>query len=319
MSETIAAVVVTYNRKKLLHECLDGILAQTRPVQGIILIDNASTDGTPEMLQEIGILDSATPADSLQAEVDRTLRGRAKGDGDVKLHYLRLPINSGSSGGFHAGVKKGYDLGYDRLWMMDDDCLPEHSCLRELMNPLRSDEVGAPWKLVTGTNTPVASSGTLPPGIFGKIPLYPLAFNGLLIGRLAIQKIGFPRREFFIDKDDSEYTTRANEAGFKCHLVVEARLSHPDNPVAEINILGKKIRVVNYAKGDRIFFRIRNLLFLHRLHKTTYRTRTLLKAYSNEVLVLILKEFSLRRVWLFLKGLLIGTTAKLSVTSIEAD
>lgn len=46
--EKIAAVVVTYNRKELIGECLDAILLQTYPVDSIILIDNASTDGTPE-------------------------------------------------------------------------------------------------------------------------------------------------------------------------------------------------------------------------------------------------------------------------------
>jgi len=50
--ETVCAVVVTYNRKKLLLECLEAIRRQTRPVQGIYLIDNASTDGTPKLLLE---------------------------------------------------------------------------------------------------------------------------------------------------------------------------------------------------------------------------------------------------------------------------
>ena len=56
--EKIAAVVVTYNRKDLLKECLDALLNQTRPLDSIILIDNASTDGTPEFLKEKGYLDN---------------------------------------------------------------------------------------------------------------------------------------------------------------------------------------------------------------------------------------------------------------------
>lgn len=43
--ERVHAVVVTYNRKKLLLECLDAILKQTFPVEKLILIDNNSTDG----------------------------------------------------------------------------------------------------------------------------------------------------------------------------------------------------------------------------------------------------------------------------------
>ena len=46
MPETVAAVVVTFNRSRLLLECLQALLTQTRPIDRIILVDNASTDGT---------------------------------------------------------------------------------------------------------------------------------------------------------------------------------------------------------------------------------------------------------------------------------
>jgi len=52
MSDSVCAVVVTYNRKNLLMECLEALQRQTRPIQGIYLIDNASSDGTPELLLE---------------------------------------------------------------------------------------------------------------------------------------------------------------------------------------------------------------------------------------------------------------------------
>ncbi len=54
--DTIAAVVVTYNRKELLIECLDALMNQTYPLDGIYIIDNASSDGTPELLLEKGYI-----------------------------------------------------------------------------------------------------------------------------------------------------------------------------------------------------------------------------------------------------------------------
>jgi GT2 family glycosyltransferase len=54
--ETVCAVVVTYNRKNLLIECLEGLRKQTRPVDAICLVDNASTDGTPDLLLEKGYI-----------------------------------------------------------------------------------------------------------------------------------------------------------------------------------------------------------------------------------------------------------------------
>ncbi|MDQ1373454.1 MAG: rhamnopyranosyl-N-acetylglucosaminyl-diphospho-decaprenol beta,3/1,4-galactofuranosyltransferase, partial [Actinomycetota bacterium] len=44
--------MVTYNRRDLLAECLDRIERQSRPPDHVLVIDNASTDGTPAMLAE---------------------------------------------------------------------------------------------------------------------------------------------------------------------------------------------------------------------------------------------------------------------------
>jgi len=49
--ETVCAVIVTYNRKKLLLECLEGLRRQTRPVDAIYIIDNASQDGTSQFFK----------------------------------------------------------------------------------------------------------------------------------------------------------------------------------------------------------------------------------------------------------------------------
>jgi rhamnopyranosyl-N-acetylglucosaminyl-diphospho-decaprenol beta-1,3/1,4-galactofuranosyltransferase len=89
MHQTVAAVVVTYNRSRLLLECLDALLRQTRPVDKIVLIDNASTDGTVEVLRSRGYL--ANP----------------------KIDYQRSEFNSGGAGGFHDGMKRAHELGFD--------------------------------------------------------------------------------------------------------------------------------------------------------------------------------------------------------------
>lgn len=88
MSERVCAVIATYNRKELLRECLQSVLSQTRLPDHILVVDNASTDGTQEMLKE----------ESPQVEV------------------LRLPENQGGAGGFHEGMKRAYEEGFDWLW-----------------------------------------------------------------------------------------------------------------------------------------------------------------------------------------------------------
>ena len=108
--DAVAAVVVTFNRKELLCECLDALLAQTFPVSRIVLVDNASTDGTYELLAEKGYLERGI------------------------FDYFRLPINSGGAGGFHEGVKRAYEAGFDWLWLMDADVEPMPGALERMIS-----------------------------------------------------------------------------------------------------------------------------------------------------------------------------------------
>src|ERR1035441_9411687 len=100
MPESIAAVVVTYNRKALLGECLDALLKQTHPLDAIYVIDNASTDGTKEFLNERGYLRES------------------------KIRYVPLPDNTGGAGGFYEGLRHAFEAGFDWFWLMDDDVEP---------------------------------------------------------------------------------------------------------------------------------------------------------------------------------------------------
>ncbi|MEA2272653.1 MAG: rhamnopyranosyl-N-acetylglucosaminyl-diphospho-decaprenol beta,3/1,4-galactofuranosyltransferase, partial [Solirubrobacteraceae bacterium] len=82
MPDSVQAVVVTYNRRALLLECLEGIARQTHPVAGVLVVDNASTDGTREALERSGVADR------------------------LRIDYLRLARNGGGSEGFHYGVRE---------------------------------------------------------------------------------------------------------------------------------------------------------------------------------------------------------------------
>src|SRR4051794_9178418 len=90
-SESVCAVVVTFNRRDLLESCLAALGEQTRHVDEIIVVDNASTDGTA------GFVAAEFP--------------------DVTV--LVLPANVGGAGGFHAGLGAALAKGHDWLWVMD--------------------------------------------------------------------------------------------------------------------------------------------------------------------------------------------------------
>lgn len=112
----ITAVVVTYNRIDLLKECLQALREQKvdRNTQlDILLVDNASTDGTKEWID--GIVSA----------------GDAEGR---RIYATHLAENTGGAGGFYTGMKWAYEQGADAIWIMDDDTIPQADALQKLLD-----------------------------------------------------------------------------------------------------------------------------------------------------------------------------------------
>ena len=112
----VCAVVVTYNRKEILQECVNAILNQTVKVAKLIIVDNNSTDGTEEFLEEKGIRNIPD------------------------IEYMKLPQNIGGAGGFYEGMKKAAAYKPDWVWIMDDDVIPKENALEELLNAQKNIE-----------------------------------------------------------------------------------------------------------------------------------------------------------------------------------
>ena len=98
----IAAVIVTHNRCQKLQHTLAATLAQ--PFSAIIVVDNASTDGT---------------------------RAWLAGQHDPRLHLILSEQNSGGAGGFAQGMIAA--LNYDPDWLVcyDDDAYPAPDALQQ--------------------------------------------------------------------------------------------------------------------------------------------------------------------------------------------
>ena len=198
MNRKVEAVVVTYNRKVLLQECVDAILAQTVAIEKLILIDNNSTDGTEEFLKEKGYLDNPV------------------------IEYIKLPENIGGAGGFHEGMKKAREYQPDWVWIMDDDTVPTPTCLEELLNARKviKGKVSFLASAVRGMNHEAMNVPKLSRKQFSKYTdwyeyldqgiaqIVKATFVSLLINIEAINQCGLPWKEFFIWGDDSEYTQR---------------------------------------------------------------------------------------------------------------
>jgi len=239
--ETVCAVIVTYNRKLLLLECLEALSKQTRPIQGIYLIDNASTDGTPELLVRKGYIKEGPP-ENLSKPWEKIFEIKNLTDEQlIKLHYVRMHENTGGAGGFHEGVKRAYKRGYDWLWLMDDDAEPKDDCLKKLNKYFTKEQVVALTPAVIGIDNQIDYShrGSFNFELFPQlnIPVKEEYYNrefleiefssfvGLLIKARIIKDIGFPKKEFFIHHDDIEYCIRLNKKG-KIFLIPYSTIYH---------------------------------------------------------------------------------------------
>lgn len=204
------AVVVTYNRLALLRRLVDR-LREIPELTGILVVDNASTDGTTDWLRD-----------------------------QPGLEHLLLPTNTGGAGGFHRGLAAALERDVDLVWLMDDDGLPRTDCLANLLahagadfwGPLVVDEddperLVFPIRLPGGTtvvdDAPAAEQAARDGVLEGIV----IPFNGVLVTRALVERIGLPREEFFIWGDDHEYRLRAEAAGARVATVVGARLDHP--------------------------------------------------------------------------------------------
>ena len=98
MIKKTAAIVVTYNRKELLLQNIEALLKQTvRNQLEIVIIDNASTDGTFEAIKRY---------------VD-------KGE----IIYINTGSNLGGAGGFQYGIRYAAEHDSEFVCVMDDDCI----------------------------------------------------------------------------------------------------------------------------------------------------------------------------------------------------
>jgi GT2 family glycosyltransferase len=214
--ETVAVVVVTYNRASLLTRMLAGLAALDRTPDAVIVVDNASTDHTAT------VLDTVT---------------------DLKLEVIRPEENLGGAGGFHAGVEAAYEQGYDRIWLMDDDVVPAPDCLDVLMAvdedclmAVREDTTGRlvekaavtfdlrnPLRIKPKTamvETTYGARERMPE----LVEIQNVAFEGFLVRRRVVEAIGLPDPGFFIFYDDVDFALRARRAGFTIWAVRDAVL-----------------------------------------------------------------------------------------------
>jgi len=281
---TIGAAVITYNRKDLLLECLRALRKQSIPIDGIIIVDNASTDGTAELLAKAGFVDKMLQADEKPVEVRKTIQiPDAPGD-IILIQYIRSDHNIGCSGGQCLAMKAGLDAGYDWLWLMDDDSEPEENALEAFLSSpvsFHPDVVGVACnKVGMDGKTQSIHRGWYFPKYLKAVPLTEAeysrsvasigysSFVGLFVKTRAISVAGLPREDFFLQYDDVEYCIRLGKHGRLCYLR-DSVIRHKDGHLESEHYIDRKARTVPIELYWRMYYSFRNQILIYRSHEAT--------------------------------------------------
>lgn len=246
----IAAVVVTYNRKDLLLECLSCLQNQNfsdasqacETSLDILVIDNASTDGTSKALKPLA--------------------------NTKQILYFNTGSNLGGAGGFNYGMRKAVELGYDYAWVMDDDCMPHEDTLLGFLNADAEldGEYGYLSSVCRWIDGSICTMNTqrhpLTKNITDFSPdiqLVTLAsFVSLFVPARIIKELGLPIKDFFIWSDDWEFTRRISRK-FPCYLVGKSVVTHKSKSNGVGNIaLDSEEKISRYKlayRNDVVFYR----------------------------------------------------------------
>jgi len=198
-------MIVTYNRKNLLKECLDCVMAQTVPFSVVCVVDNHSTDGTGEYLDEW--------------ERQQKLAGKPQ---PLICH---LDKNIGGAGGFSYGLGRLSGCGCDWILMIDDDAMIGRTYMERIGRAIaRTDYLAYSGTVTTQgridvthrrrltnrllmTYTPVETAAYKG----GSFEYDISTFCGLVIRASLLREIGLPKAGYFIWFDDTEYCLRFHQ------------------------------------------------------------------------------------------------------------
>jgi rhamnosyltransferase len=208
----VLAHIHTFNDADIIDRAIEAMRRQTRPVDGVLIVDNASTDGT----------------------LNRPSVAHAT--------VLRHSQNLGTSGAVFSGLRFALEHGYDWIWVFDADSLPEATALEKLLDlyaawsPSRQEETA----FLACDHYNVQDGVRQLAGVFtedgfrqakaeaGK-PYYAChvcIWSGCLFRADAVRKIGLPNADYVLDWGEGEYGYRVMKAGYKGFICREAVLQH---------------------------------------------------------------------------------------------
>ncbi len=278
---SIASVTVVYNGADVLARHIDALKRQTRAINEIVVVNNASTDET------LNLLRSRYP----------------------EVTVLNESVNRGVGGGYAAGLAyAALTKKYSWVWLFDQDSVPSDDGLERLLvglqrldgmsestailAPVCMDSQGEPtcpgllWR--DGNIVPVAGNPNT------HITLVDLVISsGSLIRKEAIEAVGVPRADFFMDFVDYEHCLRLRRHGFNIAVVDDSLLHHTLGEPVKFRMLGRTKYWTDHVPW-REYYKTRNEIYTTWQYFPEWKVRAL-TVYRLARHTLVLLMFGKRR------------------------
>jgi rhamnopyranosyl-N-acetylglucosaminyl-diphospho-decaprenol beta-1,3/1,4-galactofuranosyltransferase len=292
----IAAIFATMNRAPTAVACVLALARQTRPPDRVVVADNVSKDGTVAALEILADLPF-----------------------ELKVH--RMAENLGNAGGVREVMEMAFAEGADAVWILDDDSWPRERALELLLekewdprvvrHALQVDpKTGRfTWPLIVASGKAgwqmVWDEKDLPdgPGIRSRI-----CWTGALLPREVRQAVGPVNGALFIRGEDEEYPWRIEQAGFAQEAIRGAVMDHPGpENLVHWRFLGKNLFFERGLADWKLYYKVRNMVWLKRKQTGTFKAANMAFAYSLAAILLD----GPRRIPLLLRAIRDGWSGKL--------
>ncbi len=204
----VLAHIHTLNDQAVIDQIMEGLQRQTRPLDGVILVDNGSKDET----------------------LNRSFA--------ENVTVVRNTKNLGTSGAIVQGLAHALEHGYDWAWLFDADSVPEPDALENLLAffetlppaeqeqvcflacQLRNAEGEVRHRPMTFKNSKLVYEEIEADTAATKCDCF--IWTGALFRMPAVAKIGLPSADYVLDMGEIEYGYRARKLGFVSYLVHNA-------------------------------------------------------------------------------------------------
>lgn len=251
MSCQVSVIVVNWNGRELLKECLSSLTHQNVPDLEIILVDNGSEDGSVTFVEQ----------------------------NFPEVRIVPLKENRGFCGGNNAGLDVSTG---EYIALLNNDALPEPDWLNALLDAIKGDRktgICASRMIIAGTpfldgagdvyttcGIPLKRGhGERDKAYLNRDVVFGASAGAALYRRTMIEQIGFFDDDFFIVNEDTDLNFRALLQGWKCLYVPEAVVHHKVSKTrkkSSHSLVYYKVRNTDYV----LIKNMPTLLFLRYVH-----------------------------------------------------